>query len=121
MEVDVGPVARVPTDACVAAADGRAVVVRVDGQVLAFGSRCLHKDASLDGGRIVDGKLQCPLHFWRYRLPAGEHLGGRGCLPRYPVRIRDGHVLVDVPDPAPVGSIRERLLSHAHSWDRGDR
>jgi nitrite reductase/ring-hydroxylating ferredoxin subunit len=121
MELDLGPAEQLPTDTCIATPDGRAVVVRVDGQVLAFASRCLHKDASLAGGRIVDGKLQCPLHFWRYALPDGQHVGGRGALPRYPVRIREGHALVSVPDPVPAGSIRDLLLAHARTWDRGEQ
>jgi nitrite reductase/ring-hydroxylating ferredoxin subunit len=121
MEVDLGRVEDLPDDRCVSVADGRAVAVRVDGGVRVFQSRCLHKEASLAEGRIVDGKLQCPLHFWRYRLADGVHVGGLGALATYPVRVHEGRAVASVPDPEPEMSLRERLLAHAHEWDRGDR
>ena len=117
-DVDLGPATAVPTDRCIAVADGRAVALRVDDQVLAFQPHCLHRASSLGEGRVVDGKLQCPLHFWRYQLPDGLHTGGRGRLARYPVRIEDGHAIAELPEPPPPTSLREQLLAHAAEWDR---
>lgn len=118
MDVTAGRISDVPDDRCVAIGDGRAVVVRVDDEVVAFPNRCLHQDSELADGRVFDGRLQCPAHFWRYHLPGGEHVGGEGRLQRLPVRVEDGHVVVDLPDPEPVLSMRERLLAHARDWDR---
>jgi len=117
-DVDLGPATAVPTDRCVAVADGRAVALRVDDEVLAFQPHCLHRASSLGEGRVVDGKLQCPLHFWRYQLPDGLHTGGRGRLARYPVRIEDGRAIAELPEPPPPMSLREQLLAHAADWDR---
>ena len=114
----VGSLASVPADACAAIAQGQAVVVRVGDDVVAFRNRCLHKDAALTGGRVFGGALTCPLHFWRYRLPDGEHQGGEGSLPSYPTEVVDGEVFVDLPDPEPALPLRERLLQHAREWDR---
>lgn len=122
-EVDAGRLADVPTDRCVAIGDGRAVVTRVGDDVVAMRNRCLHRDSPLAEGRVLDRGagaplLQCPQHFWRYELPTGEHTGGEGRLATYPVRVVDGHVVVDVPPPPPAMSLRERMLAHARDWDR---
>jgi nitrite reductase/ring-hydroxylating ferredoxin subunit len=119
VEVDLGPVADLPEDRCVAVGDGRAVAVRVGDEVRVFANRCLHQDSPLAGGIVLRGDLVCPQHFWRYRLPAGEHPVG-GCLPSYPVHVVDGRAVARLPEPEPVMSMRERLLAHAHDWDRGD-
>ena len=120
MRVSAGRFDDLPTDRCVSVGDGSVVVVRRGEQVLASRSRCLHKDSSLDGGRVRDGRLVCPQHFWSYDLPEGRHTGGRGVLPSYPVEVDPtGQVVVVAPDPAPALSMRERLLAHARDWERG--
>lgn len=116
--VDAGPLEAIPTDRCVAVGDGRAVVVRVDDRPVALANRCLHQDSPLEGGLVRGSRLMCPLHFWCYDLPGGAHVGRRGTLTTYPARVEEGRVEVDLPDPAPVLSVRERLLQHAAGWDR---
>ncbi|WP_370328051.1 Rieske (2Fe-2S) protein [Euzebya sp.] len=118
VDVRVGPLADLPADRCIAVGDGRAVVVRVDSDVVAFANRCLHKDSPLAGGRVFGGALTCPLHFWRYDLPDGAHRGGSGRLPRYPTRVEDGEVVVVLPDPPPAIGLREQLLARAREWSR---
>lgn len=120
MRVSAGPVEDLPVDHCVAVGGGEAVVVRTPDGVLAFRNRCLHRDSELAGGRVSGGRLVCPQHFWQYELTSGRHLGGRGTLPSYPVEVTTtGEVVVEVPDPAPAMSMRERLLAHARDWERG--
>ncbi len=120
MRVSAGPVEDLPTDRCTSVGDGSVVVVRTGEQVVAFRNRCLHKESELAGGRVQAGRLTCPQHFWQYDLPTGRHLGGRGTLPSYPVEVTaSGEVVVDVPDPGPPMSMRERLLAHAREWERG--
>lgn len=113
------PLAAVPTDRCVAVADGRAVVVRVGDRVVAFANRCCHRALPLEGGRVVEGALTCPQHFWRYDLPGGEHRGGHERLTAHPARVEGDEVVVELPDPAPALGLRERLLAHAREWERG--
>jgi HAD superfamily hydrolase (TIGR01509 family) len=117
MLVAVGPLADIPLDRCLAVGDGRAVVARVGEEVVAFENRCLHQDSPLAGGQIRQGTLTCPLHFWRYRLPSGVHVGGEGRLTAYPVTVVDGVVHVEVPEATNL-SFRERMLAHAAAWDR---
>ncbi len=119
MLVSAGAFDELPTDRCVAVAGGRAVVAKVGDRAVAFENRCLHRRAPLAGGRIEDGVLICPLHFWRYRLPAGTTPGSGAALVSYPVTIEDGEVLVDLPDqPEDDRPMRDLLLDHARSWNR---
>jgi nitrite reductase/ring-hydroxylating ferredoxin subunit len=119
VRTSAGSVESIPTDACVAVAGTKAVVVRVGDQVVAFENRCLHQETPLAGGTVRNGVLICPAHFWRYRLPVGRHIGTGAQLPTYPVEIVDGEAWVDVPDPEPPKSMRERLLEHARTWEAG--
>lgn len=121
MRVSAGPAGDLPDNRCVAVADARAIVARVEGRIVAFENRCLHQDSPLAGGQIKDGKLTCPLHFWRYRIPAGERLGGQGSLPSYPVDVIDGQVFVELPEQDPVLSFREQMLRHAAEWNAQQR
>ncbi|MGY2126838.1 Rieske 2Fe-2S domain-containing protein [Blastococcus sp. SYSU DS0617] len=52
----------------VAAGDRPYVVVRLrpGGKVSAFGPRCPHRLAPLTTATVVDGRLQCPAHGWRF-------------------------------------------------------
>ena len=110
MRVPVGPVDDVPDDRCVAVGDGRAVVVRVGGELRAFENRCLHQDSLLAGGIVRNGVLSCPLHFWRYRVADGALIGSKRSLPRFPIDVVDGEAFVLLPDAARTGSLREQLL-----------
>ncbi len=118
MEVRVGRLDDLPVDRCVAIAGGRAIVARVGEEVVAFANRCLHQNSPLAGGRVSEGVLTCPMHFWRYRLPEGSTTGSGARLTSYPVRVRDGEVFVDVPDEHAERSMREILLDHARTWNR---
>ena len=105
MRVRVGTIDEIPSDRCIAIADGRAVVLRVGDDVVAFSNRCLHQGAPLADSRVLSGRLMCPMHFWRYQLPDGTRVGGEGRLVSYRVEIIDGEVVVDVPESAgPTGS-----------------
>ncbi len=118
MRVSIGPVGSVPSDRCVAVADGRAVVVRVGEEVRAFQNRCLHQDSLLDGGIVRNGVLSCPLHFWRYRVADGSLIGSRRSLPSFPIDIVHGEAFVLLPDDDPQMTLRQRLLDRARHYDR---
>ena len=60
MPVPIGRLDDVPTDRCIAVADGRAVAVRVGDEVCAYRNRCLHQDSPLAGGWVRDGVLMLP-------------------------------------------------------------
>ena len=52
MRVPVGAIASVPDTECVAVGDGRAVVVRVGGELRAFENRCAHQESPIAGGLV---------------------------------------------------------------------
>ena len=66
------PVARstdVGTTPLPVGAGGQAFVVvrlRPDGEVSAFPARCPHRLVPLAAGSVVEGRLQCPAHGWRF-------------------------------------------------------
>ncbi len=109
--------AAVPEGGCVTAAEGRVLLARVGGTIVAYRNACLHKGARLHTGVVRDGVLTCPAHLWRYRLADGTCLNAEGTLQRLPCRVLDGQVEVDLPaeDSA---SLREQLLAHARTWRR---
>src|SRR3954470_8283548 len=69
-------------------AGGRGYVVvrlRPGGEVSAFPDRCPHRLVPLAAGTVVDGRLQCPYHGWRFdaegRCVAIPSLGPDGTPP----------------------------------------
>jgi nitrite reductase/ring-hydroxylating ferredoxin subunit len=107
----------VPVDGCLAVADGTVLLARSEGRVVAYGNRCLHKQARLDDGTVRDGHLTCAQHFWRYRLSDGRKVGSARGLERVPVAVVDGEVRIAPLPPAPT-SMREVLREHARTWTR---
>ncbi|MGW4379756.1 Rieske 2Fe-2S domain-containing protein [Kitasatospora sp. NPDC004531] len=58
------------------------VVVRRDDDWTVLADRCTHMAASLAGGELVDGCLQCPLHQSRFRLADGHPVQGPATAPQ---------------------------------------
>ncbi|HHC08538.1 MAG TPA: hypothetical protein ENK55_07455 [Actinobacteria bacterium] len=110
--VEVGRLEDLPTDRGVCV-DGVAVF-RINDEVVARRDACPHRGGSLAAGRVVDGVVTCPLHWWRFDLRTGHRLGAPDVeLPGRRVRVVDGVVWVLVPPPPPKRSMREILLDAA--------
>lgn len=95
---------------------GNAVLVYVIDQLpYAVADVCLHRGVSLEGGRCVDGFIECPSHWWRYDMRDGSLQGSPGeALPTYPARLApDGVIEVFAAPATPPLSLREALLAHA--------
>lgn len=115
------PCSSIPDEGTRAVDDGRVLLARVDGQIVAFVNSCLHRGSAMDTGVVREGTLTCPAHLWRYRLSDGSCLNGPGRLQAVPATVVDGYVEVVAParDPDTAATLRDRLLAHAHSWERG--
>ena len=78
----------------------RVLLVNVEGEVCAYEDRCLHRSLPLSLGRLAGNRLVCGAHGWEYDVCTGQGLNPTGvALRRYPVRIADGDILVDVDAP----------------------
>jgi nitrite reductase/ring-hydroxylating ferredoxin subunit len=68
------------------------VLVRRGEEILALHDTCAHAGGPLNEGRLVDGAIECPWHYSRYRLADGLVIRGPSVYdqPAYEVRPRDG-------------------------------
>jgi nitrite reductase/ring-hydroxylating ferredoxin subunit/uncharacterized membrane protein len=68
------------------------VVVRDGDTVFALHAQCAHAGGPLAEGKLVDGCIECPWHYSRYRLRDGRRVQGPTTFdqPRYDVRAADG-------------------------------
>jgi len=70
-----------------------------DETIVAFDSRCPHFLAPLRFGRVVEGEVICPWHFFRFNTTSGDTIACDKTvmhLKTYPVSVKDGNVLVDL-------------------------
>ena len=74
-----------------------------DGKVSALQDKCLHRNAQISRGKIVDGNLQCPYHGWTYsqsgqvvHIPSmgPQHKPGSKCAKTYQVIEQEGYIYV---------------------------
>jgi len=79
---------------------GEVAVVRLaqTGEVVAFEPRCPHARGPLADGKVKGNILVCPWHFFPFDLRTGKLAGGESILhlTRYPVKVDNGQVFVDV-------------------------
>ena len=97
-------VADVPTNASkLVVLDGRELLVcNSRDQIHVVENRCSHQDQRLDGGRVRNGYIFCPVHGMRFKLDNGEAIGQLTRVPLcvFDSRVVDGEVQVrlDPPD-----------------------
>jgi nitrite reductase/ring-hydroxylating ferredoxin subunit len=88
------------------------LVLRTPDGVFACTNRCPHEGYPLSEGVLTDGHvLTCNWHNWKFDLASGETLVGGDKLPRCPVEIRDGRVLLEIAPPDPEASRRKVLAA----------
>ena len=94
----------------------------VDGSVYAIDNRCPHEGYPLAEGQVDGGcTLTCNWHNWKFRLTDGRCILGGDNVRAYETRVDDGHVWVDLSDPAPevmqaeiLGGLREAFLKQEY-------
>lgn len=73
------------------------LICNSNGNFYAIQARCSHADAPLQGGRIRNNFLSCPMHGGRFDLATGKSMGNvYRALTTYPVRIEGEMVQVAV-------------------------
>jgi nitrite reductase/ring-hydroxylating ferredoxin subunit len=75
-------------------------VFDVDGQFHATADQCTHGMALLSRGKVVAGRIVCPLHSGSFDLTTGAAVDLPCTIPLavYRVEIRDGEVYCDLPE-----------------------
>ena len=78
----------------------RVALYRVGEIYFATSDLCTHAGALLSAGEVVEGFIECPLHFGLFDIATGRAEGGPVArdLEVYPVRLEGTRLLVDVPD-----------------------
>jgi nitrite reductase/ring-hydroxylating ferredoxin subunit/uncharacterized membrane protein len=68
------------------------VLVREGDRILALHETCAHAGGPLASGKLVDGQIECPWHFSRYRMSDGHVTRGPSVYdqPAYEVRAKEG-------------------------------
>ncbi len=87
--------------------DDRPVAVfLIEGKIFAIDDTCPHMGASLGSGFVENGNVTCPWHFWRFRLKDGAWADNpRMGVACYAIRVEDGEVQVQLPEPVDKHSI----------------
>jgi nitrite reductase/ring-hydroxylating ferredoxin subunit len=80
---------------------GRPIAIyHVDGKYYATSDICTHANGVLSQGEVVDGYIECPLHFGLFEISTGKAQGAPVThdLAAFPVRIEGTQIFVQVPD-----------------------
>ena len=78
--------------------DRRIAVYRIDDQYFATSDVCPHQGGTLSEGCVVDGWIECPLHFALFDIRTGAADGGltTKSVKTFPTKVENDEVHVDV-------------------------
>lgn len=72
----------------------------VAGEYHALDGVCPHQGGPLGKGQLSGKCVTCPWHGWQFDVCTGQHaLNVRIVQPRFAVRVEDGVILVELPEP----------------------
>lgn len=76
-------------------------VFNAEGSLYAIEDVCTHDGAELAGGPVVGDQVVCPRHGARFCLRTGRALTppAYAAVDTFPVRVREGRIEVELPDP----------------------
>ena len=81
-------------------AGARYAICNVDGDIRAVSGICPHQNGPLHQGMLEDDAIMCPLHAWKFDTRTGVcDLDETLRIPVYPVRIENGEIFADLPEP----------------------
>jgi nitrite reductase/ring-hydroxylating ferredoxin subunit len=103
--------------------DGRQILVlQTERGLFACTNRCPHEGYPLSEGVLTDGcVLTCNWHNWKFDLASGATLVGGDRLTRFPARIADGRVWLDIVPPDPAVRRDEILQGVTKALDDADQ
>ncbi len=76
----------------------RIAIYRIDGVYYATSDVCTHSNATLSEGEVVEGYIECPLHFGLFEIATGKAAGAPVTvdLRTYPVRVEGTRIEIEV-------------------------
>nr|ART40447.1 K790 [uncultured bacterium] len=79
----------------------RIAVAKINGSAagyVAFENRCPHAQGPVGEGRLNNGTIVCPWHFFRFDLATGKPVGMESVmeLRRFPVSVSGGEIKIEV-------------------------
>jgi len=97
----------------ISAGKEKILVLRHQGKLSAFQSKCPHAGGPLEKGAICNGRLICPWHMGTFRISDGRLIEppAMNSLETYPLRIEDSKVFVTLPSPKTAGQEKEKRRS----------
>ena len=101
--VAVARVAELPPGARLhyAFAEETVIVLNVGGEFFAIADLCTHDGGPLEDGEMCDHQIECPRHGARFDIRTGRvtPLPAIDAIPTYRVKIEEGLVYVEEPEP----------------------
>ena len=71
----------------------------VDGEVYALDDICIHQERSLSRGTLLNGRVICPGHQWKFDPRTGQPEDQDGCLATYAVQVTEEGAVLVAPEP----------------------
>lgn len=81
--------------------EGRRIALyRLEDGYFATSNVCTHASVTLSDGEVVDGYIECPLHFGLFEVRTGKAAGAPVCVPIavYPVRVEGTRLEIELDD-----------------------
>lgn len=77
----------------------RIALYRLSAGIFASSDACPHAGAPLSRGCVVEGFIECPVHFSLFDIRTGEPQGGTTTRPlaTFPTKVENGRIYVDLP------------------------
>ena len=82
-------------------AEETVLVVNVDGRFYCIADLCTHDNGPLENGDLLGCEITCPRHGARFDVRTGAVLSlpATRPIPTYPVKIENGDIYIQPPDP----------------------
>jgi toluene monooxygenase system ferredoxin subunit len=75
------------------------LLLNVEDEVRAFLDRCPHRASALSEGNLENLTLTCATHLWEFNALTGRGINPESSeLIRFPVRVEDGMIYVEIPE-----------------------
>lgn len=82
----------------------KVVLTYHDGVFGALNNKCNHMGGPLSRGKLKNGCIECPWHYWEFNHKSGESLSGSaeplsskaGSVPTFPLKIENGSLYINI-------------------------